>query len=145
VADDVQMLVAWHADPEVSRYWDGETFTPDQMHHRLEREAVDMWIVLADAEPVGYLQSWWEDDLPRRGGLDGFLVPDARGCGIMPVVARQLAETLLAQGWAYVTVDPYACNTRAMRAWERAGFVEASRHEPDDEHTREWVLMRFEG
>ena len=27
-ADDVDRLVAWHADPEVARYWDDETFTP---------------------------------------------------------------------------------------------------------------------
>ena len=25
--DDVDRLVAWHADPDVSRYWDDETFT----------------------------------------------------------------------------------------------------------------------
>ncbi len=30
-----------------------------------------------------------------------------------------------------------------MRAWERAGFVEVSRHEPDDEHTAPWILMEF--
>src|SRR4029079_2643504 len=30
-ANDADRLVAWHADPEVSRYWDGETFTPAEM------------------------------------------------------------------------------------------------------------------
>lgn len=143
--DDVPLLVAWHADPEVSRYWDGETFTDDEMRARLEREGVDMWIVEEDGVPVGHLQSWWEPTPPRRGGLDGFLVPSARGRGIMPAVARRLAADLLAQGWAYVTVDPYLSNAPAVRAWGRAGFVEVSRHAPDDEHTDEWVLMRFEG
>jgi aminoglycoside 6'-N-acetyltransferase len=133
---DVPLLVAWHADPDVSRYWDGETFTEEQVRHRLERETVDAWIVEEDGEPVGYLQSWWEDDLPRRGGLDGFLVPSARGRGIMPAVARMLAERLLDDGWQYVTVDPYTWNERAIRAWARAGFVEESR----DERV---VLMRF--
>jgi hypothetical protein len=28
---DVRLLVGWHADPEVSRYWDDETFTDDEM------------------------------------------------------------------------------------------------------------------
>lgn len=136
--EDVPLLVAWHADPEVARYWDDETFTAEQVRDRLEREAVDAWILEEDGEPVGYLQSWWEPDEPKRGGLDGFLVPQARGRGIMPTLARQLAERLLADGWQYVTVDPYVWNERAIRGWGNAGFVEISRDE-------KVVLMRFGG
>lgn len=143
---DVPLLVAWHADPDVSRYWDGDTFTDDEMRRRLARPDVDMWIVEEAGEPVGHLQSWWEEGEPRRGGIDGFLVPAARGRGIMPAVARQLARDLLAQGWAEVTVDPYEWNEPAIRGWTKAGFVEISRgHPPDDEHTAQWVLMRFVG
>ncbi|HST17988.1 MAG TPA: GNAT family N-acetyltransferase [Gaiellaceae bacterium] len=141
---DVELLVAWHADPEVSRYWDGETFTADEVRARLARADVDSWIVEEGREPVGYLQSWWEDAEPRRGGLDGFLVPHARGRGVMPAAARTLAQRLLAAGWAEVTVDPYAWNGHAIHAWSKAGFVEVSRRPPDEEHTAEWVLMRFE-
>ena len=142
---DADLLASWHADPEVSRYWDDETFTVDEVRARLEREPVDAWIVEADGEPVGYLQSWWEDDGPRRGGLDGFLVPDARGRGLMADAARALAQSLLDAGWQYVTVDPYAWNERAIRAWASAGFVEVSRgHPPDEDHSADWVLMRFE-
>jgi aminoglycoside 6'-N-acetyltransferase len=135
--DDADLLVTWHADPEVSRYWDDETFTRDEVLARLHREPVDAWIVEADGGPVGYLQSWWEDDGLRRGGLDGFLVPGARGRGLMPDAARVLAESLLEAGWKYVTVDPYAWNDAAIRAWAKAGFIEVSR-------TDEQVLMRFE-
>ncbi len=143
---DVPRLVAWHADPEVSRYWDGETFTAEEVRKRLARPGVDTWIVEAEGEPVGLLQSWWAPDPPKRGGLDGFLVPPARGRGIMPAVARRLAAGLLAQGWAEVTVDPYEWNDTAIRAWARAGFVEVSRgHPPDEDHSAEWVLMRFAG
>ena len=137
--DDADLLVAWHADPEVSRYWDDETFTRDEVLERLHREPVDAWIVEADGEPVGYLQSWWEDDEPRRGGLDGFLIagsararPDAgRGACARGVAARLRAGQ-------HVTVDPYVWNDAAIRAWAKAGFVEVSR-------TDEQVLMRFEG
>lgn len=141
--DDVHRLVAWHADPDVSRYWDDETFTAEQIRERLARSEVDPWIVEEDGEPVGYLQSWWEDDEPRRGGLDGYLVPGARRRGLMPDAARALAQRLLDEGWAYVTVDPYEWNETAVRAWARAGFVEVSRHPADDEHRHSWVLMRF--
>jgi aminoglycoside 6'-N-acetyltransferase len=141
---DVDLLVAWHADPEISRYWDDETFTPEQMLERLDRERVDASIVEANGEPVGYLQSWWEEDDPLRGGLDGFLVPAARGRGLMPDAARRLAGSLLDAGWQYVTVDPYAWNEQGLRGWTNAGFVEVSRHEPDQDHRSEWVLMRFQ-
>ncbi len=140
---DAGIVSRWHADPEVSRFWDGETFTVDEVRARFSRERVDSWIVEAGGDPVGYLQSWWEPGEPRRGGLDGFLVPSARGRGIMPAAARRLAEDLLAQGWAEVTVDPYAWNERAVRAWAKAGFVEVARRDADDEHTAPWVLMRF--
>jgi aminoglycoside 6'-N-acetyltransferase len=140
--DDVGLLVAWHADPEVSRYWDDETFTDDEMRARLEREDVDAWIVESDGVPVGYLQSWRDGS---AGGLDGFLVPAARGRGLMPDAASALARALLAAGWPEVTVDPYTWNERAIRAWRKAGFVEVSRHAPDDEHVSDWLLMRFVG
>jgi RimJ/RimL family protein N-acetyltransferase len=144
--DDVALLVTWHADPEVSRYWDDETFTEDEMRGRLARPDVDMWILMDGGEPVGLLQSWWEPDPPRRGGIDGFLVPSVRGRGVMPAIARQLAADLLGQGWAEVTVDPYEWNEGAIRSWEKAGFVEVSRgHAPDEDHSATWVLMRFTG
>ena len=140
------LLVGWHADPDVSRYWDDETFTEEEMRGRLARPDVDMWIVTDGGEAVGLIQSWWEADPPRRGGIDGFLIPSARGRGVMPAIARQLSADLRAQGWAEVTVDPYEWNERAIRGWEKAGFVEVSRgHAPDEDHSAKWVLMRFSG
>jgi aminoglycoside 6'-N-acetyltransferase len=132
---DVDRLVAWHADPDVARYWDGETFTHAQMQERLARPDVEPWIVHADDDPIGYLQV-------HGSGLDMFLVPTARGRGLGPDAARAMARHLLEQrGHARVTVDPYLRNERAVRAWRSAGFVAVSRHPPDAEHTSEWILM----
>jgi aminoglycoside 6'-N-acetyltransferase len=137
--DDVDMLVAWHADPDVARYWDDETFTRDEMRERLARDDVEAYIVVADGEPVGYLQI-------HSTGLDMFLVPSARGRGLGPDAARAAARHLLDdRGWTRVTVDPYRWNEAAVRAWERAGFVAVSEHDADDEHTAPWVLMEFRG
>lgn len=138
-ANDVERLVAWHSDPEVSRYWDGETFTRAEMAERLARDDVEAWIVEEKDEPVGFLQV-------HRDGLDMFLVPAARGRALGPDAARAMAEHLVGErGRARVTVDPYAWNEGAVRAWERAGFVEVSRHEVDDEHTAPWILLEFRG
>ena len=137
---DVDRLVAWHADPEVARYWDDETFTRAEMEERLARPDVDAWIVEESGEPVGYLQTHPE-------GLDMFLIPAVRGRGLGPDAGRAMARHLLTErGYPRVTVDPYAWNETAVRAWERAGFVEISRgHPPDEDHAAEWILMEFSG
>ncbi len=136
-ACDVDRLVAWHADPEVARYWDGETFTRPEMEKRLAREDVEAWIVEEAGEAIGFLQVHPE-------GLDMFLIPAARGRGLGPDAARAMTLHLIgARGRGRVTVDPYAWNEGAVRAWGRAGFVEVSRHEADGEHTAPWILMEF--
>ncbi|MFL5960018.1 MAG: GNAT family N-acetyltransferase [Gaiellaceae bacterium] len=138
-AADVDRLVAWHADPEVARYWDGETFTRAEMAERLARRDVEAWIVEERGEPVGYLQV-------HSAGLDMFLIPAARGRGLGPDAARGMARHLVDErGWSRVTVDPYAWNEGAVRAWQRAGFVEVSRHEAEAEYKAPWILMEFRG
>src|SRR5437773_3586530 len=73
---DAELLVAWHDDPEIARYWDDERFTREQMLARLRRSDVEAYVIEADGKPVGYLQVWHEGE---GGGIDMFLVPAARG------------------------------------------------------------------
>ena len=137
---DVDLLVAWHADPEVARYWDGRTFTCSEMRVRLARPDVDAYIVEVEGRPVGYLQTWRDGE---EGGLDMFLVPDARGRGYGPDSARAVASSLLEQGWPRVTVDPYVWNERAIAGWKKAGFETVEEHPADEEHLAGWLLMEF--
>ena len=140
---DAELLVAWHDDPDVARYWDDERFTRAEMLERLRRADVEAYIVETDGEPVGYLQVWQEGD---AGGIDMFLVPGARGRGLGPDAARAVARHLRDdRGWRRVTVDPYLWNDPAIRAWRRAGFRDVGEREPDDEHTARWLLMEFVG
>jgi aminoglycoside 6'-N-acetyltransferase len=141
---DADLLVAWHADPDVSRYWDGKIFTREEMIVRLRRPRVEAFIVEADGEPVGYVQAWWDEEPAGHGGIDMFLIPDARGRGLGPDSARTLARHLREdRGWTRVTVDPYLWNELAIRAWGRSGFIEVERREADDEHTAPWMLMEW--
>ena len=140
-ASDADLLVDWHASPEVSRYWDGETFTRDEMLARLARDDVDASIVEAEGEPVGYLQAWFEPGTDD-GGLDMFLVPEARGRGLGSDAARTLADWLLGTGAVRrLTVDPYHWNAAAIRAWTRAGFRSVETRDADADHTDPWLLM----
>jgi aminoglycoside 6'-N-acetyltransferase len=143
--DDVDLLVEWHLDPGVARFWDGETYTREEVRQRLERDDVRSFVIVEAARdaPVGYVQAW-SDDNWASGGLDMFLVPRARGRGLGPDAAQALARHLVREcGWTRVTVDPYLWNEAAIRAWERAGFARASEHPPDADHTAPWLLMVF--
>jgi aminoglycoside 6'-N-acetyltransferase len=142
--DDVELLVAWHADPEVARFWDDEVFTREEMAARLARPGVEGFIVEAGGEPVGYLQVH-DDDADGDGGLDMFLVPGARGRGLGPDAARAMTEHLLAEGRTRVTVDPYEWNEPAIRAWRRAGFEPVGERKPDEWWRARWLLMEFRG
>lgn len=140
---DAELLVRWHADPEVARYWDGETFTVAQMRAQLADRDIIPYIVLAVDEPIGYLQVWFGEG-GRHAGLDMFLIPVARGNGYGPEAARLVAERLVEERpERAVTVDPYVWNEAAVRAWGRAGFQPVSEHPRDDVHTKPWLLMRF--
>lgn len=139
--DDVELLVRWHSDPDVARYWDGKTYTLEEMRGRLSRTDVDAYVIEVEGRPVGYLQAWLEED--GSGGLDMFLAPSERGRGYGPDAARALAAELRRRGWTRITVDPYCWNEAAIRAWRRAGFEPVERRPPDDEHTAEWLLMEW--
>lgn len=138
--EDAALLVRWHADPEVSRYWDDETFTREEIVKRLRRPDVRSFVVEEGSRPVGFLETWREGE---DGGLDMFLAPEARGRGLGPDAARAVAAHLLAAGWPRVTVDPYTWNEQAVRAWRRAGFADVEEREPDEWHTARWLLMEF--
>ena len=137
------MLVSWHADPDVIRYWDDRTFTRDELAARLLRAHVEPFVIELGDEPVGYIQAS-EDDDGRGGGVDMFLTPAARGRGIGSDAAHALALHLLDErGWRYVTADPYLWNERALKAWQSAGFEPVEEHPPDENHLSSWVLMEF--
>jgi aminoglycoside 6'-N-acetyltransferase len=140
---DADLLVQWHADPDVSRYWDDRTFTREEMLERLARSDVEAFVVEAAGRPVGYLQAWRDGD---EGGIDMFLVPGQRGRGLGPDAGRALARHLRDErGWPQVTVDPYTWNEPAIRAWRRAGFVDVEERPADDEHSADWLLMIWRG
>jgi aminoglycoside 6'-N-acetyltransferase len=145
VEDDADLLVDWHADPEVSRFWDDFVFRREEILDRLRRPLVDAYITEEDGRAVGFLQAWFVDDRFASGGLDMFLIPSARGRGLGPDAARALARWLSeSRGVGRLTVDPYAWNRTAIRAWEKAGFRSLGERSPDVEHRDAWVLMVFE-
>lgn len=142
-AEDADLLIAWHADPEIAQYWDDETYTKEQMLVRLARDDVDPYIIEHDGQPIGYVQAWYLETDPGVAGLDMFLIHSARGRGHGPDAARALATWLLRSGgMRQVTVDTDPSNGRAVRGWAKAGFTRVGGvHSPDAYNTHPWVRM----
>ena len=140
--DDLDLLVGWLADPEVYRWWEGRPLGKDEvadLYTGRRRPEVEPFVVEADGAPVGYLQVWQGTE--TSGGIDMFLVPEARGRGLGPDAARTASMFLLDQrGWTEVTVDPMVDNIRAIRAFEQAGFTPEG-EELDDETGKRIMRM----
>ena len=123
--DDLARLERWFADPEVYRWWGGrplsrEDIAAKYIGRRCPR--VESFIVEFAGRQIGYIQYHLEG--PGDAGLDMMLLPDFRDRGLGPRAARMLlAHLASARGWTDITVDPAIDNARAIRGWEKAGFV----------------------
>lgn len=59
----------------------------------------------------------------RHAGIDIFLAPKVHGRGVGPSAIRVLATWLFEEREHHrIVFDPAASNTRAIRAYEKAGF-----------------------
>lgn len=136
---DLPLLVAWRARPHVTRWWSAPP--PRELEETFADPLVAMWIVehaAADGgrRPFAYAQDYpprdWDDHpfayLPAGSrGIDQYIgEPDMVGQGHGSAFVRQHCARLFAAGARAVGTDPHPDNGRAIRAYEKAGFVIAS-------------------
>jgi aminoglycoside 6'-N-acetyltransferase len=132
-AADLPLVKRWLAEPHVVEWW-GDTYEQFELvSGDLEVEAMDQFIVETDGRPFGYIQCYdpevWPDsglgDHPRgTRAIDQFIGEPAmvdRGHG--SAFIRIFIGQLLASGTPRVITDPDPVNARAIRAYEKAGFV----------------------
>ena len=143
VEHDLPMLHDWLNRPHIAEWWGGEDERPsleDVLEHYLPRvlasESVTPYVAMYGEEPIGYAQSyvalgsgdgWWEDETdPGVRGIDQFLAnPTQLNKGLGTMLVSALAELLFSD--PYVTMiqtDPAPNNHRAIRCYEKAGFVQ---------------------
>lgn len=122
--EHLPLLAEWFADPEFVRNWGGRPLSREEVAAKYigrRRPAVVSFLVLRGDAPVGYAQ--YVTAGPHEGGIDMVLLPHVQGRGHGPDAARALIRHLhTVAGWDRVTVDPEASNSRAIRAWSKAGF-----------------------
>jgi AacA4 family aminoglycoside N(6')-acetyltransferase len=142
---DLPMLHEWLNRPHIVEWWGGEEERPtldEVVEHYLPRvlaeESVTPYIAMAGDEPVGYAQSyvalgsgdgWWEDETdPGVRGIDQFLAnPTQLNKGLGTKLVEALVELLFsAPTLTKLQTDPVPNNHRAIRCYEKAGFVQHS-------------------
>lgn len=140
--DDLPMLYDWLNRPHIVEWWGGEgqrpTLSDVVEHYRprvLAEERVTPYIAMLGNEPIGYAQSyialgsgegWWQDETdPGVRGIDQSLAnPLQLNKGLGTELVRSLVELLFSDPEVTkIQTDPAPTNHRAIRCYEKAGFV----------------------
>ena len=130
---DLPLLARWFAEPYVAEWWDDPEHGTDEIAAEMREPWTEPFIVLCEGRPIGYQQCYdphAEADHPYRDqpvgtrGIDQFIgEPDMVGVGHGSAFIRAFVARLFAAGAPRVVTDPDPRNARAIRAYEKAGFV----------------------
>lgn len=135
---DLEYMLKWLTDERVLEFYEGRDFQCDMESLRekyLERESAPGFMIELNGEPIGYSQMYpvrgelfAEYDYPETDenvyAMDQFIgVPELWGKGIGTQYLRMALGYLKNEKAAEVVLlDPHENNTRAVRAYEKAGF-----------------------
>jgi aminoglycoside 6'-N-acetyltransferase len=133
---DFAMVRQWLAMPHVVEWWGDPDEQFELVSSDLAEPAMEQFIVATQGplgEPFGYLQcydlrAWADAGLgPQPDGtraIDQFIgKPDMIDRGHGSGFIRSFADELLQRGIPRIITDPDPENSRAIRAYEKAGFV----------------------
>lgn len=123
--------------PHVAQYWQ-ETDDEIKFRHKflveLQQRGVCPYIIFLSNRPIGFIQSyeackvgggWWPNEEPGVFGIDQFIgEPDLVGKGY----GTQLIQAFVDRLWTdpkvrQIITDPDPKNGRAIRAYEKVGFI----------------------
>lgn len=141
--DDFALLLDWLQRPHVAAWWPDAPTTLEAMTEEFGELATATgpfrgWIATRDGTPIGFIQSyvavachadgWWlEEHDPGVVGIDQFLAhADDLGTGLGSAMIRAFCDHLFTDATVTrIQLDPSPDNARAIRAYEKAGFVMA--------------------
>jgi aminoglycoside 6'-N-acetyltransferase len=131
-AADLPQVRRWLKMPHVAEWWGDPDEQFALVSEDMTHPAMDQYVVGVDDRPFGYLQCYrmteWNTGFgPQPDGTRGIdqMIgePDMIERGHGAAFIRAFIENLLAGGTPRVVTDPDPANARAIRAYEKAGFV----------------------
>jgi aminoglycoside 6'-N-acetyltransferase len=131
-ADDLPMVGRWLAAPHVREWWGDAAEQFALVSGDLDEPAMDQYIVSMDGRAFAYLQCYdlsaWDSGFGEQPkgtrGIDQFIGEAdvlERGHGSAMICA--FVDERLRGGAPRVVTDPDPGNLRALRAYEKAGFM----------------------
>ena len=130
---DLAMIRQWLAMPHVVEWWGDPDEQFELLSSDLAEPAMEQFIVATGDSPFGYLQCYninaWPTVAfgPQPDGtraIDQFIgKPEMIGRGHGSGFIRSFVDELLRTGTPRVLTDPDPENCRAIRAYEKAGFI----------------------
>jgi aminoglycoside 6'-N-acetyltransferase len=129
---DLPMIRRWLGTPEVVRWWGDPDEQYELVRGDLDHPDMDQFVVTLDGRAFAYIQcyalSTWNQGFgvqPKATrGIDQLIgEADMIGRGHGSNFIRQFVEDRLSQGIPRMVTDPDPKNARAVRAYEKAGFV----------------------
>lgn len=149
-ADHFPLLRRWIAAPHVAAWWGEVEEEMALIAGHLASDEVRMFVFALTGEKAGFIQAYRAADWPGHGfdqeapgtmGIDLFIGEAALlGRGIGVAVIEAFCAHLFDEGAPAIVIDPDPANARAVRAYEKAGFVTFGRFD-DPEHGA-MLLMR---
>ncbi|WBL79025.1 acetyltransferase [Bradyrhizobium xenonodulans] len=129
---DLPMIRRWLGEAHVREWWGDPDEQFALVSGDLIEPAIDQFIVLAGDKPFGYLQCYrltaWNTGFGPQPegtrGIDQFIGESdmiARGLG--STFIRAFVDEQLRNGLPRIVTDPDPLNQRAVRAYEKAGFI----------------------
>jgi aminoglycoside 6'-N-acetyltransferase len=131
-AADLPLIRRWLAAPHVSQWWHDPAEQFELVSGDLDHPDMAQYVVASARRPFAYLQCYrlsdWNTGLGPQPhgtrGLDQFIgEADMLGRGHGSAFIRDFTERLLTNGVPRVVIDPDPGNARAIRAYQKAGFV----------------------
>ncbi len=131
---DWSLIHSWLVREDIQEWWGPASATETEVNMALRTEHSLCRIIEAGGAPVGYAHAVdatiWGDDLPQdlapgTWDLDLFIASeDHRGKGVGQIALSLLKDEVFATTLAVaVCVFPSIRNERAVRAYEKAGFL----------------------
>jgi aminoglycoside 6'-N-acetyltransferase len=128
---DLATIRRWLQMPDVVRWWGKPEEQYALVSGDLDHPDMDQFMVALDGHPLGYIQCYalsaWNQGFgaqpPGSRGIDQFIgEPGMIGRGHGSRFIRQFVDASLTSGVPRVVTDPDPGNSRAIRAYAKAGF-----------------------